>query len=60
MLALGANFVMLGRAFLYAGAALEHEGGDHAMNVLKAELQATMGQIGCATPEQLPAFLHTA
>lgn len=55
MLALGADFVLMGRPFLCAVAALDHRGGDHVMNILKAELQSTMGQLGCATLKELPA-----
>ena len=57
MIALGANFVLMGRPFLYAVAALNRQGGDHVMKILKAELQAAMGQIGCPTLKQLPEFL---
>ena len=57
MLALGADFVMMGRPFMLAVAALGHLGGDHVMNILKAELQSTMGQLGCSTIEKLPEFL---
>jgi L-lactate dehydrogenase (cytochrome) len=58
MLALGANFVLLGRPFLYAVAALDRAGGEHAMRVLKAELRATLGQLGCPTLPDLPKFLY--
>lgn len=57
MLALGADFVLLGRPFLFAVAALDRLGGEHVMKVLKAELQTTMGQIGCPTLKELPSFL---
>jgi isopentenyl diphosphate isomerase/L-lactate dehydrogenase-like FMN-dependent dehydrogenase len=57
MLALGADFVMIGRPFLYAVAALDDKGGHHVMEILKAELQATMGQLGCPTLAELPSFL---
>jgi L-lactate dehydrogenase (cytochrome) len=60
MMALGADFVMMGRPFLYAVAALDSRGGDHAMNVLKAELQSTMGQLGCPALGELPTFLVTS
>jgi len=60
MIALGADFVLLGRPFLYAVAALDQRGGEHVMSVLKAELQATMGQLGCPTLPALPQFLATA
>jgi isopentenyl diphosphate isomerase/L-lactate dehydrogenase-like FMN-dependent dehydrogenase len=57
MLALGADFVMMGRPFLYAVAALHTRGGHHVMDILKAELQSTMGQLGCPTLADLPSFL---
>ncbi|MEZ4712439.1 MAG: alpha-hydroxy acid oxidase [Caldilineaceae bacterium] len=59
MLALGADFVIMGRPFAFAAAALDRQGGEHVMNILKAELQSTMGQLGCATLAELPACLHT-
>ncbi len=59
MLALGADFVMIGRPFLYAVAALDSKGGHHVMDILKAELQATMGQLGCPTLPALPSFRMT-
>ncbi|MBX2816184.1 MAG: alpha-hydroxy-acid oxidizing protein [Saprospiraceae bacterium] len=45
-LALGADFVLLGRAFIYAVAALGRFGGDHAYHILKDELQNNMIQLG--------------
>jgi L-lactate dehydrogenase (cytochrome) len=57
MLALGADFVIMGRAFHFAVAALDKQGGDHVMKVLKSELRCAMGQIGCATLKDLPRFL---
>jgi L-lactate dehydrogenase (cytochrome) len=57
MLALGADFVLIGRPFLYAVAALNQRGGDHLIGVLKAELQGTMGQLGCNTLAEMPSFL---
>jgi isopentenyl diphosphate isomerase/L-lactate dehydrogenase-like FMN-dependent dehydrogenase len=57
MLALGADFVLIGRPFLYAVAALDRRGGDHVIDILKAELQATMGQLGTPTLSELPALL---
>ena len=60
MLALGADFVLLGRPFIYAVAALNRKGGDHVMNVLKAELSSVMGQLGCPTLAELPRFLYQA
>ncbi|MFN8439218.1 MAG: alpha-hydroxy acid oxidase [Caldilineaceae bacterium] len=57
MIALGADFVLMGRPFLYACAALDKQGGDHVMKILKAELRCAMGQIGCGTLKDLPKFL---
>lgn len=57
MLALGANFVLMGRPFVYAVAAIGTNGGSHVMNVLKQELQMTMAQMGCQSPENLPSHL---
>lgn len=59
MMALGADFVLIGRPFLYSVAALGSRGGEHAIEILKAELQATMGQLGCQTLDMLPSFLVT-
>ena len=58
MLAMGADFVLLGRPFMYAVAALDRQGGDHVMNVLKAELSSVMGQLGCPALAELPRFLY--
>ena len=57
MLALGADFVTLGRPFLCAVAALDKQGGSHIIDLLKAELQSTMGQLGCPTLSDLPSSL---
>ena len=59
MLALGADFVLMGRLFLFAVAALDRRGEYHVMNVLKAEFQTTMGQLGYYTLKELREFLFT-
>ena len=46
-LALGADFVFLGRAFIYGVAALGKRGGDHAAEILIEDLKNNMVQIGC-------------
>ena len=56
-LALGADFVLLGRAFMYAVAALGQRGGDHAAELLIADLQSNMANLGCANLAELPARL---
>lgn len=48
MIALGADFVLLGRAFVYAVAAAGAAGPDHAMMILKEELKQTLSQTGCS------------
>ena len=57
MLALGADFVLLGRPFVYGVAAIGKAGGEHVMHVLKEELFTAMAQMGCQSLDQLPSFL---
>ena len=56
-IALGANFVMLGRAFHYAVAALGEIGPDHLTDMLKKDIQANMGQIGTKSLKELASCL---
>ncbi|WP_299023901.1 alpha-hydroxy acid oxidase [uncultured Sulfitobacter sp.] len=56
-LALGADFVMLGRAFHYALGALGPKGIDHLIEILTQDLRANMGQIGVQRLSDLPAPL---
>jgi L-lactate dehydrogenase (cytochrome) len=60
MLALGADFVLIGRPFVFASAAMGAAGGDHLMTILKAELSSTMAQLGCRTIGDLPSFLYAS
>lgn len=53
-LASGADFVMLGRAFHYALAALGPKGVDHLIDILRKDLIANMGQLGAKTLRDLP------
>jgi L-lactate dehydrogenase (cytochrome) len=46
-LAAGADFAFLGRTFMYSVSALGNEGGNHAISILKTQLQQIMEQIGC-------------
>jgi L-lactate dehydrogenase (cytochrome) len=48
-IALGADFVFLGRAFMYAVAALGDKGGDHVTNILIEDLKNNMIQMGTST-----------
>ena len=56
-LALGADFVMLGRAFHYAVGALAEKGPPHLIEILKADMISNMAQMGAATLADLPACL---
>ncbi|QFT93681.1 L-lactate dehydrogenase [cytochrome] [Roseovarius sp. THAF9] len=56
-LALGANFVMMGRAWHYALAALGCDGPDHLVHILKSDLEANMGQLGLVNPQDAPTRL---
>jgi L-lactate dehydrogenase (cytochrome) len=53
VLALGADFVLLGRGFLYAVAALGEAGADHAIAILTEEMQNAMLQLGVERLDQL-------
>ena len=54
-LALGADFVMLGRAWHYAVAALGAGGPGHLVEILRRDLTANMGQLGARRYADLPA-----
>ncbi|MEM8776927.1 MAG: alpha-hydroxy acid oxidase [Pseudomonadota bacterium] len=49
-IALGADMVMMGRAWHYALAALGPEGPKHLVSVIKSDLEANMGQLGLTRP----------
>ncbi|SFS71011.1 L-lactate dehydrogenase (cytochrome) [Sulfitobacter marinus] len=53
-LSLGADFVMMGRAFHYALAALGPKGIDHLIDIYTKDLIANMGQMGSKTLRDLP------
>ncbi len=53
-IALGANFVMLGRAWHFALAALGAAGPDHLYDVLYKDMVANMGQLGARNLKDLP------
>jgi isopentenyl diphosphate isomerase/L-lactate dehydrogenase-like FMN-dependent dehydrogenase len=56
-LALGADFVLLGRAFMFAVAAFGEQGADHAVRILREDLANNMSNLGCATLDELRALL---
>ncbi len=51
-LALGADFVFLGRAFMYGVAAFGNEGGNHVAELLRADLANNMLQVGVSSIEE--------
>lgn len=56
-LASGAEFTFLGRTFMYSVAALGEQGGEHAIGMLKTQLQQVMEQICCAKVSDFPNHL---
>ncbi|MEM7118115.1 MAG: alpha-hydroxy acid oxidase [Chloroflexota bacterium] len=52
-LALGADFVLLGRAFMFGVAAFGPQGGEHAAEILFADLKTNMAQLGVSTIEEV-------
>ncbi|MEM9579338.1 MAG: alpha-hydroxy acid oxidase [Pseudomonadota bacterium] len=55
--ALGADFIMLGRAWHYALGALGAVGPAHLADILRKDLLANMGQLGMASLQDLPRSL---
>lgn len=55
-LALGADFVMMGRAFMFGVAAFGEIGGQMSAEILLADLKANMAQIGVSTVEEIKAL----
>ena len=57
-MALGAEFVLLGRPFLYAIAALGERGGDHVVEILNADITNNLRQLGVRQISDLKSHLH--
>ena len=57
VLASGAEFTFLGRAFMYGVAALGRSGGHHTIAILKTQLKQVMDQVCCDRVEKLPKHL---
>ena len=55
MIACGADFVLMGRAFAYAVAAAGEAGVDHAIRIIQADLRQAMMQAGTPRLEDLAA-----
>jgi L-lactate dehydrogenase (cytochrome) len=57
--ALGAQFVFVGRPFIYAAALAGENGVRHAINILAAEIDSNMALIGVTRLSELsPDYLH--
>lgn len=57
-IALGADFVLLGRPFMYGVAALGEVGGKHVMEILYEDLKNNMIQVGCREISELADRLN--
>ncbi|PWR00377.1 alpha-hydroxy acid oxidase [Leucothrix pacifica] len=57
-IALGADFVLLGRPFMYGVAALGHAGGNHVIEILSNDLRNNMSQLGCRRLDEFAARLR--
>ena len=53
MLALGADFVLMGRAWAYALAARGEAGVDHVLKLIDAEMRVAMALTGCTSIDQI-------
>ncbi|MBS1632994.1 MAG: alpha-hydroxy-acid oxidizing protein [Bacteroidetes bacterium] len=56
-LAAGAEFVFLGRSFMYGVAALGKNGGNHTITILRRQFQQVLDQLCCETVKDLPQHL---
>jgi L-lactate dehydrogenase (cytochrome) len=57
MLALGADFVLLGRAWAYALAAAGEQGVTHVLKLIEAEMRVAMALTGCTKIEEVDRSL---
>ena len=58
-IALGADFVLMGRPFIFGASALGEKGADHVCNILSADITSNLGQLGCLTPAAARHRLQT-
>ena len=59
-LALGADFAMLGRPFLYGAGALGTDGPAHILSILAEEYENALIQLGVSGPGELPSRLSSS
>jgi len=57
-IALGADFVMLGRAFHYGLAAMGEPGAAHVLDILRQDMISNMGQLGTRSFRELSSCLR--
>lgn len=56
-LALGADFVLLGRAFIYGAVALGQPGCDHVADLMTADMNSNLANMGCTELDSLSTYL---
>lgn len=56
-MAVGADFVFMGRPFMYGTGALGNAGGNHTIAMFKTQLKQVMDQLGCSKVDDFPEFL---
>ncbi len=56
-MALGADFVLIGRPYLYGVAALDKRGADHVTNIFTEDLTNNMKQLGIVKPAEARSLL---
>ena len=56
-LALGADFVLLGRAFIYGAVALGQQGSDHVADLLTMDMNTNLANLGCTELYSLSSYL---
>ena len=59
-LAMGAKACLIGRGYAYGLAAIGEAGVEKSIEILRKEMKATMGMLGCTTVEQIGrSLIHT-
>ena len=56
-LGLGADFVLLGRAFIFGAVALGQQGSDHVADLLISDLNSNLANLGCTNLEELSSYV---
>lgn len=57
-LALGADFVLLGRAFIFGAVALGQQGSNHMADLLISDMHSNLANLGCTDLTRLSAYLE--